>query len=609
MRKYLENVEETPVEVDPDIKIQGLKNPIYLVIIGFSTRGVLDSCRKAGKEIQNTLIIEPSAGVFKQTLRREYVADILNDETVDLITDVKPDELMIHVQKTFAKMDVKGGPRPSKCAEPEIIIDPFVYKSTETGNDPVAEQIVRIVQEASKQVFLSMGCSADTTWRWQQTMRNEENLKESYLISELYGQFKGIPIVVLGAGPSLEDFIREAKINKLHEKSLVIACDAALARLLKEDIKPHIVTRCERKLTTIFNKVRKEDLDDVFYASYSWCPPEYFKLFAPNNFMLFRENGVNNWTEYRHGAVNGGVSSANAAVELAYLFEPSCIVISGIDLCFMDNKSHVEGTEVEFDIEKSKPKWTEVKSNNGEMVTTIPVWKRCLNEYVGTIFKHQKKNIPIYNTSVNGAKIEGAELVTWGLVIDKMPADVSALATIKSKLKKPDLEREVHLLAKKEESVKFLEKARYEFEKLFLFVEDAMIGSKREEMKCISQLKASTDPVEFFNSVEQVKKSLAELYKEPCRQIDKVRNKYLVDKTFSELILDTCQLDLFQTENKVFSLKNKVPSEHERMKAYIALYITLFRLFDFCAERMITLFKSGPEDVHFDFEKEVMELD
>jgi hypothetical protein len=596
MASLIEAHPESPLPIDDDLKVEGLKNPIYLVIIGFSGTKVLETARKSGKDIQSVLIIEPSLSVFHQTMKRQWVGDLAKSEDIDLLVGINPDEMLPHIYKIFTHVDKKTGNRASRCMQPEIVVDPFAYPAVDGKPNPIAEQITKIVVDASKQVFLAMGCASDSYFRWEQMIRNESNLQNSYRIAPLYGKFWDLPVVVAGAGPSLEDFIHAYHDFDLKDRCLIVACDAALVKLQKHGIRPDIVTRCERKLTTIFRDVRPDDTRDVFYAAYPWTPPEYFSLF-PNSFMLFRDNGVCKWSGYDPGAVNGGVSSANAAFELAYLLGAKEIILTGVDLCFLEGKSHIEGTEVEFDIEKSKPKWTEIQGNAGK-VTTIPVWNRCLNEYRTTIFKHEGK-AKVYNTSLKGAKIEGTEVRPWNALAEiifhgNKPAE-TPLTRLKKYLEKHPVGYEHAFRNKKIDTVKYLRGVQKDLEKLFGNVTDSLLIARREEEKILRQLQSYTDPEQYFQSVNAVKKQLTQIYQEPCRQIDQFKSRYYTQDMFSIILLDICQLDVFQTENKSASLKNQTEIEHDRLKLYAHHHMTFFKTLHYYAEQIIHLLEKGPK--------------
>jgi hypothetical protein len=602
--EYIIKQGEKPTGIDDDITLQGLKNPVYLVLIGFATRKILDAARKSTKSIHRVLIIEPSMETFHALIKREYIGDIIEDEKVDLLVDVPMEDLPVQIQKIFSRTTGKLGPNPALCLNPEIFEDPFSFPPKDKETKELSNRIIKIVQDASKQVFLSMGCAADTFSRWEQTIRNEKNIQEAYKIGSLFGKFKDIPAIVVGGGPSTEQFIEAAKKYDLQNRAIIIACDASLKRLLKEGITPHLVTRCERKFTTIFSGLDREKTKDVYYVAYSWTPPEFFDLFD-NKFMVFRNNGVNEWTGYQPGAVNGGVSAANAALELAWHLGCQTAYLAGIDLCFIDDKSHMSGTEVEFDIEKSKPKWTKIESNTGEMCTTIPVWYRCLQEYRAGIWKYAQNGMKCFNTSKKGAKVQGADLLEWEVVDSQLPKESFVRARIVANLdKNPDSE-EGRYISKKEKAVAYLTNLKTDLFKLFLFLDDAMTTAKREELKVVHQLKAHYEPVDFFNNSESIKKNLVQVYTEPARQIDVFKSKWFPQKDFCELVLDTCQLDLFHTENRMHGLKNLVPMEHERLKTYIGIHAVLLRLIETYTIRMLDLFSKGPDVIKFDPVKEV----
>lgn len=575
-----------------------------LLIIGFATKRVVESALKEHKDIKYVIIIEPEVGVFKQTIRREYIGDVANSKYIELIAGAPLNELPAILYKQFCKQDALGSRIPYSQGV-QIIIDPFAYPNQENGEPHlVAKEIIRITKEAQHQVILSMGCASDSYSRWEQTVRNKENIKSAYACKSLFGKFQDVPAIVVGGGPSTETFIKAYKEYNLKDKALILACDAALPRLQREEIKPHIVTRCERKLTTIFNKVRKAELDDVFYAAYTWTPPEFFNLFK-EKMIMYRGNGINHWTEVDHGEVNGGVSAANAALELACMMGCQTIFMTGIDLCFIGEKSHMSGTEVEFDIEKSKPKWKKIPGNSGE-VTTIPVWYRCLQEYGLTTAKHQK--VKFFNTSLEGAKINGTEVMAWNGVAEKLTKKFDVVDIIRSNIQKPP--PSVDLDKKFKDAISFLKEVQQDLTKLFLFIEDAMAMGAREEQRCTRQLGGGyMDPKPFFDMTEAVQKSLMDVYKEPMRQIVQFRSKWYPKRLFCQLVLDICAIDFYMTETRELKYKGEISRGYERLKQNIANNMSFLKLLDFYVEKQLSLFEKGPDPKEYPFEKEVLEAD
>lgn len=587
------------IAIDEDVTVTGLKNPIFLVIIGLSTLRVLEAAKKIQKQITNIIIIEPSLPIFKQTLAREWIGGIAMGSKIDLLVGVPPEEMFPHLLRIFTHFDPDKGSRATRCQTPEFVIDPFAYPFDQNGKmHPIAEQVKDVVIDSSKQVFLSMGCGSDSFYRWEQMVINKDNLQKSYRIEPLFQKFKGMPAIVLGAGPSMKDFIDAYHEYDLGNRAVIIACDASLRKLLDHNVRPHFVTRCERKLTQIFEGVTTDQTKDIFYAAYPWCPPEYFDLFE-SSFMLFRGNGVCKWSGYNPGEVNGGVSSANAAMELAALFGCDEIILSGVDLCFLDGKSHVEGTMVEFDVEKSRKKWKKIPGNSGE-VTSIPVWMRCLNEYQGTVYKHKPKTF--WNTSINGAKITGTKVAPWFELNERglfKHLEVSPLSIIKNHLDRHTGNYAETFDKIRLDSAKYFAQCRIDILKLLGNLEDSLLISRREEERLIAHLKVYTMPHEYLYHLNDCLRNITQMYLEPSRQIDQFKAKYYVDRQFTDSIMDIAQLDTFQIENRCSSLKNLQDKEHDRAKLYVQYNLNLFTTYLYYLDELIKLLTHGPDrDTH-----------
>lgn len=603
--KLLMENPEKPVAVDT-IDVQGLKNPGYLFIIGFSSMGLLRKALASKKDIKYIAIIEPNIGRFHAAMKREHLQELATSKTIDLVLGTKPEELIPELYNMLAQFNSPNGPKASVAQCVEYIVDPFAYPQVDGKVNPEASVIIDQVNKAAQQIFLAMGCSADSHFRWEQFIRNQKNLFKSYQSKELFNKFQDVPAIVIGAGPSLKDFINAAKEHDLASKSILICCDASLRLLLENGIKPHIVIRCERKLTTIFTGISKENTEGVYYAPYPWTSPEYFDLFH-DSIMLYRDNGVCKWSKLDPGSVNGGVSSGNAALELAFELGCKNIFLTGIDLCMMDGKTHIEGTEVEFDAEKSKAKWSKIPGNSGE-VTTIPVWYRCLNEYLVALNKHSKKNCKVFNTSLNGAKIIGTEVQPWSEIINVFNKEIDVRSMIEANKSLPSDESKKEFYKQKEDLRKILYSYTKEYKKARSFISDLMLTAKREEEKAIAKLKVFYEPTEFYIQVDGSKKSLCDVYTEVCRQVDKIKEVFFTKELFTLSVLDICQHSYFQTENKISASKNVISDEHNRLKQYVILNIHLMEELCYYSEKLIALI-DGEVETDFDYKMPELKLE
>lgn len=594
-----------PVAVDDDIHVQGLKNPQYLVLVGFSGKRLLNAIAKHKKKTTYTLIIEPDVGRFRAVCERELITDVVTSHTTDILLGIPPEHMTPHLYKIFTASDEKSGARASRALHPEVIFDPFVYPHKDGKPQEEAIQINDAIRAASRQAFLAMGCASDSYIRWEQFIRNVPTIKKSHKISSLFDKFKGRPAIVVGGGPSVEEFIDAARKYDLPNRCLIIACDAVLPRLLRHEIRPHIVTRCERKLTKILEGVTSADTDGIYFATYPWVDPHYADLFPGRVLMCFRDNGVCLWSGFKPGSVNGGVSSANAAVELAFLFGCKDIVLTGVDLAFVDGKSHVSGTRVEFDINKSKPKWTKVETNDGEKADTIPVWERCRREYETAIVKHAGRGATVHNVSKKGAKISGTNVTDWETLAGHFKTEHNYIAEIKASIKPID-QAEVDAFEKcRQEGLDYLKRFKNAYDELNSNLSDGMMIAEREEAKLIRTAVTSTDPIEFWQQVRSMENGLVKVYGDVEKQHSAFANEFYRTRLFSLTLLDICQLDYFTTENKTGALVNTLPTEHERLKLYVKHQWALSVIFGYYADRLIQDLETMEPDRQSEAEKEI----
>jgi len=570
--EILKKAPERVVPIDKHIIFKGVKNPLVTVFVGFSTKRLVEAIRRKKKEIRHICIIEPDVAVFKHLVATEDISELLSDPTIDFVLGNSGETIIPELFKIFTKpMDAKTGiSRTTLIANMEILVDPFSNAAEE--HKKRALHTVELVQQTVQQIKLSMGCPDDQFRRFELMIDNKENMYNSWKIKGLYEKFKDTPAIVLGGGPSLDDFIKAYKKDKTLQNSMIIAVDAVLKKLLDNGIRPHIVTRCERKLTNIFEGVKKEDTKGIYYAAYPWTPPEFFELFE-DSFYLFRQNGVCLFTKIDHGFVDGGVSSGNAALEIAIVLGCKDIVLSGIDMCKgPKGETHVGGTQVEFNTERSKAKHTEIKTNAGKKAITIPVWERCRKEYMQTIDKWNKKGkkLNVINTATNGAVIPLTTYKKW----DELSGIFADNQNIPAMMKK--YRAKVTAVEKKrfEEILKEAKKQIKRYLDITNIAEGLAFDAKRTAMREIEKLvmtsKANTsDAYELIMSLRTNQANLDKLWGNVSDAIDQnFKQKLYPELMFRVLIFDVLQLQLFHYENSTNALLNQTDFVDQRHFIY-----------------------------------------
>ncbi len=112
---------------------------------------------------------------------------------------------------------------------PSFQLDPDFYR-----------EIIETAKNSSSSKISDMLTRFEFEERWVSNIfRNIPYLLTSSRISQLFGAFKGIPGIIVSAGPSLRKNVHQLK--KLRDRALILCVDTALPVLKKCGVEPHIV--------------------------------------------------------------------------------------------------------------------------------------------------------------------------------------------------------------------------------------------------------------------------------------------------------------------------------------------------------------------------------
>ena len=148
--------------------------------------------------------------------------------------------------------------------------------------------------------------------------------------------FKGLPMVVAGAGPSLDkhwDLLREYRKN-----IIIIVCDAALPAFMKKKLPPDfvIVVDPTEKQHLNFDCI---DCEQTYSILPPICHPEVFRKVVPRQCSVYNvkdpSNMVLEMAPYhtgRKGALPAGVLTTGSAYGFAAMSGASPIMFIGMDL-------------------------------------------------------------------------------------------------------------------------------------------------------------------------------------------------------------------------------------------------------------------------------------
>ena len=181
------------------------------------------------------------------------------------------------------------------------------------------------------------------------TLRNLPAIATEGDVAALKGAFTGVPAIVVGAGPSLDQNL--AMLKAMDGRALVIAVDTALRPLLAAGVRPHVVVAVD---PSELNARHLHDLPDtrgVWFVAEGSLDPSVLPPFAGQTFT-FRVSQHEPWSWLAARGIGRGAQRAWGSV-LTTAFDVACdagcnpIVFAGSDLAYTRGLQYCRNTTYE----------------------------------------------------------------------------------------------------------------------------------------------------------------------------------------------------------------------------------------------------------------------
>lgn len=174
----------------------------------------------------------------------------------------------------------------------------------------------------------------------RQAAMNYSDISGAPSFGWLRSSAKGLPVVVCGIGPSLDQDI--PVIKKAMSNIILLATDAAFRPLTAAGVKPHLVINfdCKQTQKTLFEGLEGHTVDVPLLANSCAHPDMLASWLGPKMFFNMQHQGVdfmdivlpNVYPEFGQLSNHGTVG--NSAILVAYQMGARHILLSGMDLCY-----------------------------------------------------------------------------------------------------------------------------------------------------------------------------------------------------------------------------------------------------------------------------------
>lgn len=222
------------------------------------------------------------------------------------------------------------------------------------------------------------------------TLRNVGAIAREGDASALAGAGRGLPAVLIAAGPSLDAAL--PSLRALQDRALLIAVDTALRPLLTAGIEPHLVVAVDPAEENARHLTDLPACPGTMLVAEGSVDPHAVQAFAGRTF-LFNVSDHEPWPWVRAGGGSVGRLRAwgsvlTTAFDLALMLEAEPVAFVGADLSFTNGQPYARGVAYEEDWrrgrawgEPNERQWTRATGSRpqveeadlgGGVVTTAP---------------------------------------------------------------------------------------------------------------------------------------------------------------------------------------------------------------------------------------------
>ena len=381
------------------------------------------------KRPSKLLIFEPSLAILKGVLTKIDLSGVLASAGVYIYADI--DQLISYISSNIE------GTEDILSYQSVPYIESFPEKLFEYNNKIKNAQVSSISE-------IHTNILSRLDWN-KNYLKNIPNIAKYPVVDRLVGKFKDVPLIIVGAGPSLRKNVHLLK--ELKGRALIIAAITAHRILLGRGIVPDLVMAAEKiDMSEYFTDSPEERNTRLVLPELVY--PGTFDMNVKGKFVYFSsflELGrlhAKYWGSQFLPHIGGSVTTVALSLGIAFGCNP--IVFIGQDLTYSeDGMSHAPGgvySEQELRIDKDSdtvtisnryiaikdkhPKklrllW--LKGQDGRMMPSSSTWvtfHRWFEDYMEYL-KNTKPDIKVINATEGGAYIKGMEHIPLKTVIDR----------------------------------------------------------------------------------------------------------------------------------------------------------------------------------------------
>jgi hypothetical protein len=328
-----------------------------IVVFGLGLGYHIDILKDKIKKGTSLIIIEPDIGIFKEFLKYRKFLDIFSGDIKLLLSD-DPNSISSEIFNTF-KSNLLG----------KVTFHIF------SGYRPIYGQLFDEIKERFSDIIKTLHTNVSTTEYFKNLwlvnfLMNSLQMNGCINGQSLKNRFKGLPAIIVSAGPSLDKNIEQ--LRGLTDKAIIFSAGSSIRSLLKRDIKPHFTIAIDGApmVSEIYDGLDIKDICLIYINRLFYQVVEKYSqkkvLFIDDRDKLSRIISQKLGIELEELPPDQTV--AGFAVSIAAYVGCDPIIFVGQDLALTNFEFHSSGAAHMFNLKN------EIENNKGDYIAVKDIY-------------------------------------------------------------------------------------------------------------------------------------------------------------------------------------------------------------------------------------------
>lgn len=383
-----------------------------IFVLGMGNPELLEAVARKAHKASQIAVVEENKSIAKYVMSNYNMRNILSNKNVQFV--IGREEEVIRMGGICAQ---NAWDNLIKC----IAMVSLPYNRGITNR--YLQRVKLVTQQLQNHLTMLGNSIQDSLEGLYNNYRNVDACIEANGISEVRGKFKGMPGIVVSAGPSLDKNIELLK--QAEGKAVIMTTDAAYRACKRVGVTPDAIVSLERVIETYQYFFEKEQFpSETVLVGPTLLWPEIYETYTGKKIVITRiEGGAEGWWGSffpQQEWIEMGLSCANTAHSM--LIEMGCnpIILIGQDFAYTGHKQHSEDSKYLEDNDMKEQDWKNwkywVEDIHGEMIPTSDTFNLFRDVMEGMIIDSDNE---VIDATEGGAKIRGTQVMTFEEAIEK----------------------------------------------------------------------------------------------------------------------------------------------------------------------------------------------